>query len=1466
MKRIFLAILLLIFCATSAFGAADPSATAKTQALLTYLTSGLSGKILSGQMDEAPWDDGSYLSEIAAKSPYKYPAIMGIMSICTYCRAGETGGESVSTMVARAISHAETNGGIIWLQPFWSNPKTGNWGLPALTTAEMTQVVTDDGNALNTAWKSYLDTLATSLATLQTHNIPVILNPFTEMPNASDRWYYVSAANATYFKNLWIYTFNYLHTTKGLHNILWAYAPDNASTSYEINVRYPGSAYVDIVGYSFYDLDRDGTLGSDAISKANAMMSAFSGKPFGFTELGACHYNDWDDPELCPEKPHNPLIANIVTNVPSAKFWVTWTEVYADSHATDLPAMYGTNTAVITRDEVAYYETLTHPLSVTISGSGSGTVTSNPAGISCTTGTCSHSFTPQQVQLSAAAGGGSTFTGWSGGGCSGIGNCTVTMNGAVSVTATFVAATGCTLTSDKVWAAAGNSYTDVKACVDVAAAEDTINVPAGGGSVTWNSSLYIYKGIKLIGPGAGNLTIKNASTDATSLIYYTPSKTTHSYNYAFRLSGFTFDANAKRVLTLGSGMTAPFAINNKVRIDHNVFIDTGGEQAGNAIWNWGSLYGVVDSNIFRCGSFPIKNHSGTGKDDWWANSPQNIFVWGTDNYLYVEDNYFDITPVVDVECTVCDGEYSLRYAYRYNTMLLPEPAYALFDVHGYQPLTSDGAGMDSMFGVEVYGNHLIGGNYTLSVVDVRSGANLIFFNDATKTGALPYNKARFGSTPEPCPPNLEKVTHDNYWFNNRINKTGEYWSSWIVDTLNCLGRVRPVLGLDVFDNNTSPGVSCGTLAARPGTCTTGQGYWATNQSCSDLTGYVGASTVVTGGTRDPAVSISGSLYKCTATNTWTLYYTPYTYPHPLRTEVNPPADQPPPTQPTNLTATALSYPTINLNWTASTDAVGVTGYKILRCMGVDCTATTQIATSATTSYQDANLLNSTVYGYRIIAYDAAGNNSIASAAAYATTPTADVNIALNKTVTASTEYGVGWTKERAVDGNLATAWSTTHVTPGWYKVDLGADYDISRVVIKWEYSYASSYTVQYSTDDVTYTTAVTVIGGDGGTDTHIILPTVAARYIKIDCTTRGTPYGYAIYELEVYGTAIAEPSNYLEFEDGATCTLAGTMTAKANANASGGYYVSADTTPTSGTATCAFTVATAGTYKIVARVYAADTSSDSFNVQVNALGNDIYDLDPGGDPAYLGVWFEDEVTHRGTGTTAPQYDPYVFSLAAGAHTVVFTGREAGARLDYFRIVPVSVTEQYTLTYTKAGTGTGTVVINGVNCSDTCAYNYNAGTPVTITGTAGGDSTFAGWSGGLCTGTDPCTFAMTEARAVTGTFTLNPSLYTLTITKEGDGLGTVTSSPTGIDYGATAAFDFTEDEVVTLTAVANTGSTFTGWSGTGGCTGTSTHAITMGAAKACTATFTRDAAPVSGTNFTLTYGKSTPGGAKITLVK
>ncbi len=120
-----------------------------------------------------------------------------------------------------------------------------------------------------------------------------------------------------------------------------------------------------------------------------------------------------------------------------------------------------------------------------------------------------------------------------------------------------------------------------------------------------------------------------------------------------------------------------------------------------------------------------------------------------------------------------------------------------------------------------------------------------------------------------------------------------------------------------------------------------------------------------------------------------------------------PADTQAPSVPTGLTATAASSTQINLTWNASTDNVGVTGYRIYRG-GV------QIATSATNAYSNTGLTASTAYSYTVAAYDVAGNVSAQSAAASATTQAAadtqapSVPTGLTATAASSTQINLTW--------------------------------------------------------------------------------------------------------------------------------------------------------------------------------------------------------------------------------------------------------------------------------------------------------------------------------------------------------------------------------------------------------------------------------------------------------------------------
>ena len=164
----------------------------------------------------------------------------------------------------------------------------------------------------------------------------------------------------------------------------------------------------------------------------------------------------------------------------------------------------------------------------------------------------------------------------------------------------------------------------------------------------------------------------------------------------------------------------------------------------------------------------------------------------------------------------------------------------------------------------------------------------------------------------------------------------------------------------------------------------------------------------------------------------------------------------------------------------------------------------------------------------------------------------------------------------------------------------------------------------------------------------------------------------------------------------------------------------------------------------------------------------------------------------------------------------------------------------TLSVTKlGGTGTGLVTssVGAINCGATCSDIY-PGTVVTLTAAANPGSTFTGWSGGGCSGTAPCAVTVNAATTVNAQFDLLPN-FTLTITKTGNGTGTVTSNPVGINCGATCSFAFVSGTPVVLTAAAGPGQTFTGWSGVPAvaCPGTGTCSVTISAAQTVTANFT-----------------------------
>jgi len=140
---------------------------------------------------------------------------------------------------------------------------------------------------------------------------------------------------------------------------------------------------------------------------------------------------------------------------------------------------------------------------------------------------------------------------------------------------------------------------------------------------------------------------------------------------------------------------------------------------------------------------------------------------------------------------------------------------------------------------------------------------------------------------------------------------------------------------------------------------------------------------------------------------------------------------------------------------------------------------------------------------------------------------------------------------------------------------------------------------------------------------------------------------------------------------------------------------------------------------------------------------------------------------------------------------------------------VVVSAVTTFDVAKTGSGTGTVASTpaGIDCGADCSETYLKGTAVTLSATADADSDFAGWSGGGCSGTGDCAVTMNTDMGVTATFNLKT--YSTSFSAGTGGSLTGTTSQT-ITIGS---------DCTALSAAADEGFCFHGWTGTGGFTST-----------------------------------------------
>jgi hypothetical protein len=153
------------------------------------------------------------------------------------------------------------------------------------------------------------------------------------------------------------------------------------------------------------------------------------------------------------------------------------------------------------------------------------------------------------------------------------------------------------------------------------------------------------------------------------------------------------------------------------------------------------------------------------------------------------------------------------------------------------------------------------------------------------------------------------------------------------------------------------------------------------------------------------------------------------------------------------------------------------------------------------------------------------------------------------------------------------------------------------------------------------------------------------------------------------------------------------------------------------------------------------------------------------------------------------------------------------------------------------TGSGTVTSNppGVSCpGPSCMADFRYGTQVSLNATAGPGWMFAGWTG-ACSGAGACQATVNGPISVGATFSQIPA-YSLAVSTSGS--GSVTSDPVGVSCGADASCSgmFNTGTQVSLTAAANAGWTFSGWSGA--CSGIQPCQLTVNGPASVSATFTQ----------------------------
>ena len=452
---------------------------------------------------------------------------------------------------------------------------------------------------------------------------------------------------------------------------------------------------------------------------------------------------------------------------------------------------------------------------------------------------------------------------------------------------------------------AGATGSDVNAVIN--SASDGATVTFAAGSYSWGNPTItpsLSKGITFICATGATC---NVSSGGTIFGFGSGSSTK-----LYRISGFTFNISSYLIWTCTpGGCTGTIS---QMHIDHNTI---NASAADETILQFGEnsakqyVYGVADHNTVNCSSSCYFLQWINAVD---SNPPAPPL--GTANNFFLEDNTISIATLTNLGSGCMDSWGQSAIVWRHNTStncrVLSHGV-----THGggpsnievYNNVIQMNSGAVAQGGAGCYrcihhqgSNTFLAFNNALTAFGTKDGDPMAFLHYRSLPNSIDGGEPQCtGSQTNPPDGNRSPTSANQgypcwrqpgrdvtgaykpmYFWNNKWSDTGaridmnyddpggspDYSSQHIVQNREYYNAVS----INAQTSSAAPfngtsGMGFGTLANRPSTCTTsseaafggaaGVGYFATDQGPQ------------------------GTLYTCSATNTWSTYYAPYTYPHPL---------------------------------------------------------------------------------------------------------------------------------------------------------------------------------------------------------------------------------------------------------------------------------------------------------------------------------------------------------------------------------------------------------------------------------------------------------------------------------------------------------------------------------------------------------------------------------------------------------